>query len=57
MRLRTLVRRSLVHQRRTNAAVVAGVAVAVAVLAGALLVGHSVRTSLRALAERAHRPH
>ena len=51
MRLRTLLFRSLVHQRRTNAAVVAGVAVAVAVLAGALLVGRSVRESLRALAE------
>jgi ABC-type lipoprotein release transport system permease subunit len=51
MRLGTLVLRSLVHYRRTNAAVVAGVAVAVAVLAGALLVGRSVRTSLRALAE------
>jgi ABC-type lipoprotein release transport system permease subunit len=48
----TLVRRSLVHYRRTNAAVVGGVAVAVAVLAGALLVGRSVRASLRALAEQ-----
>lgn len=52
MRLRSLVLRSLVHYRRTNAAVVLGVAVAVAVLAGALLVGRSVRTSLRALAEQ-----
>ncbi len=51
MRLRTLVLRSLVHNRRTNAAVVLGVAVAVAVLSGALLVGRSVRASLRALAE------
>ncbi len=50
MRLRTLVLRSLVHYRSTNAAVVLGVAVAVAVLAGALLVGRSVRASLRALA-------
>jgi hypothetical protein len=50
MRLRTLVLRSLAHHRTTNAAVVLGVAVAVAVLAGALLVGHSVRASLRALA-------
>jgi ABC-type lipoprotein release transport system permease subunit len=50
MRLRTLVLRSLSHHRTTNAAVVLGVAVAVAVLAGALLVGHSVRASLRALA-------
>jgi len=52
MRLRSLVLRSLVHYRRSNAAVVLGVAVAVAVLAGALLVGRSVRTSLRALAEQ-----
>jgi hypothetical protein len=51
MRLGALVRRSLLHYRRTNAAVVAGVAVAVAVLAGALLVGRSVRASLRAIAE------
>jgi ABC-type lipoprotein release transport system permease subunit len=46
----TLVLRSLAHYRRTNAAVVLGVAVAVAVLAGALLVGRSVRASLRAIA-------
>jgi ABC-type antimicrobial peptide transport system permease subunit len=46
----TLVLRGLAHYRRTNAAVVLGVAVAVAVLAGALLVGRSVRASLRALA-------
>ncbi len=52
MRPRTLVLRNLAHHRRTNAAVVLGVAVAVAVLAGALLVGHSVRTSLRTLAEQ-----
>lgn len=45
-----LVRRSLVHYWRTNAAVAAGVAVAVAVLAGALLVGDSVRGTLRDLA-------
>ena len=44
-----LVVRSLVHYWRTNAAVVAGVATAVAVLAGALLVGDSVRGSLRDL--------
>ena len=50
MRPLTLVRRSLVHYRRTNTAVVFGVAVAVAVLAGALLVGRSVRESLRELA-------
>ena len=42
--------RSLTHYWRTNLAVVAGVAVAVAVLAGALVVGDSVRASLRELA-------
>ncbi|HEX6322578.1 MAG TPA: FtsX-like permease family protein [Vicinamibacterales bacterium] len=47
-----LVRRSLRHHARTNAAVVAGVACAVAVLAGALLVGGSVRGSLRALVDQ-----
>ena len=45
-----LVRRNVTHFWRTNLAVVAGVAAAVAVLAGALLVGVSVRSSLRALA-------
>jgi len=45
----TLLKRNLVYYRRTNAAVVCGVAIAVAVLAGALLVGDSVRASLRAL--------
>lgn len=44
-----LVRRSLVHYWRTNLAVVAGVAIAVSVLAGALLVGDSVRGSLKEL--------
>ncbi len=44
-----LVRRGLVHYWRTNVAVVLGVATAVAVLAGALLVGDSVRGSLRDL--------
>ena len=44
-----LLLRSLLHYWRTNAAVVAGVATAVAVLAGALLVGQSVRESLRDL--------
>src|SRR5580693_4677345 len=44
-----LVTRSLVHYWRTNVAVVVGVATAVAVLAGALLVGDSVRGSLRDL--------
>ncbi len=46
----TLLRRSLVHFWRTNLAVVAGVGVAVSVLAGAFLVGTSVRASLRDLA-------
>lgn len=50
MRLLQLVHRSLGHYWRTNLAVVAGVAIAVAVLAGALLVGESVRASLRQLA-------
>ena len=44
-----LVRRSLLFHSRSNLAVVAGVATAVAVLAGALLVGESVRASLRRL--------
>ena len=44
-----LPRRSLAYYWRTNLAVVAGVATAVAVLTGALLVGHSVRASLRDL--------
>jgi len=46
---RALVRRNLVHYWRTNLAVVAGVVTTVAVLTGALLVGDSVRASLRAL--------
>ncbi|MDE2964224.1 MAG: ABC transporter permease [Acidobacteriota bacterium] len=45
-----LTRRSLAHYRRTHLAVVVGVAVAVAVLTGSLLVGDSVRGSLRQLA-------
>jgi putative ABC transport system permease protein len=49
MRLQTLVLRSLVHYRRAHLAVVLGVATAVAVLGGALALGHSVRASLRAL--------
>src|SRR5512146_43743 len=44
-----MILRNLAHYWRTNAAVVAGVAVAVTVLSGALLVGQSVRASLRAL--------
>ena len=45
-----LIAASLRHHRALHALVIAGVAVAVAVLAGALLVGESVRTSLRELA-------
>jgi len=53
-----LLLRSLRHFWRTHLAVVAGAAIAVAVLAGALLVGESVRGSLRALAlERIGRTH
>jgi ABC-type lipoprotein release transport system permease subunit len=44
-----LTLRSLLHHWRGSLAVVAGVAVAVSVLSGALLVGRSVRHSLRAL--------
>jgi putative ABC transport system permease protein len=46
----SLIRASLRYYRGVHAVVVAGVAVAVAVLAGALLVGASVRASLRDLA-------
>src|SRR2546423_9582711 len=49
MKARDLVLRGLTHYWRTNAAVVLGVATAVAVLSGALLVGDSVRGSLRDL--------
>ena len=49
MRTLTLLRRNLTHYGRTNLAVVAGVTITVAVLAGALLVGDSVRLSLRDL--------
>jgi putative ABC transport system permease protein len=45
-----LIWRSATHHWRTNLAVVAGVAAAVSVLSGALLVGNSVRGSLRDLA-------
>ncbi len=46
----TLVKRNLTHYWRTNLAVIFGVATSVAVLSGALLVGDSVRASLRDLA-------
>jgi putative ABC transport system permease protein len=49
MRSGDLVLRGLIHYWRTHLAVVLGVATAVAVLAGALLVGDSVRGSLRDL--------
>ncbi len=49
MRPHHLVLRGLLYYWRTNVAVVLGVATAVAVLAGALLVGDSVRGSLRDL--------
>ena len=50
MNRRRLVLRALAYYWRTNLAVVAGVATAVAVLAGALVVGDSVRGTLRQLA-------
>ena len=49
MKARTLRLRSLRHYWRTNLAVIGGVAIAVAVLSGALMVGVSVRASLRDL--------
>ena len=49
MKPRALVLAGLRHYWRTHLAVIAGVATAVAVLAGALLVGDSVRGSLRDL--------
>src|SRR6266498_3650038 len=49
MRYSHLIFRGLTYYWRTNVAVILGVATAVAVLAGALLVGDSVRGSLRDL--------
>ena len=49
MKLNRLAFESLTYYWRTNAAVVLGVATAVAVLSGALLVGDSVRGSLRGM--------
>ena len=49
MTLLRLARHSLWHYRRTHVAVAFGIATAVAVMAGALLVGHSVKASLAAL--------
>ena len=50
MNLASLALRGARHYWRTNLAVVAGIACAVAVLSGALVVGDSVRASLRELA-------
>src|SRR5262245_32012620 len=50
MQTSTLIQRNLTHFWRTNLAVILGVATAVSVLAGALIVGDSVRASLRDLA-------
>src|SRR6185436_9766622 len=52
MRTFRLLRQSLTYYWRTNLVVVLGVATAVAVLSGALLVGDSVRASLRDLVEQ-----
>ncbi|MEW6128970.1 MAG: FtsX-like permease family protein [Acidobacteriota bacterium] len=49
MKTSRLIKQNLLHFWRTNLAVISGVATAVAVLAGALLVGDSVRASLREL--------
>jgi len=49
MKFSTLLFRNLIHNRRTNLAVLLGAAVGTAVLGGALLVGDSVRGSLRDL--------
>src|SRR6186997_2039216 len=52
MTLFKLLRRNLVFHRRGNLAVLLGVAVGTAVLTGALLVGDSLRASLRERALR-----
>jgi putative ABC transport system permease protein len=49
VKLHHLIFHSLRYYWRTNLAVIAGVAIAVAVLSGALLVGESVKESLRSL--------
>ena len=51
MRTGQLLKRNLAYYWQTNLAVITGVAIAVAVLAGALLVGDSVRGSLRQKAQ------
>ena len=52
MQTTQLIKRSLVYYWHTNLVVVLGVAIAVSVLAGALLIGESVRGSLRDLSAR-----
>ena len=52
MRTTQLIKRSLSYYWQTNLVVVLGVAIAVSVLAGALLIGESVRGSLRDLSSR-----
>ena len=52
MKTTQLIKRSLGYYWQTNLVVVLGVAIAVAVLAGALLIGESVRGSLRDLSAR-----
>src|SRR4026209_2436924 len=52
MQTSQLIKRSLAHYWQTNLVVVLGVAIAVSVLAGALLIGESVRGSLRDLSAR-----
>mgnify|MGYP006288112467 CR=1 FL=1 len=50
LKLHHLIKRSLTHYWQSNLAIIFGVAVAAAVLVGSLLVGDSVRGSLRELA-------
>src|SRR5437868_4134862 len=52
MQTTRLIKRSLAYYWQTNLVVVLGVAIAVSVLAGALLIGESVRASLRDLSTR-----
>ena len=52
MQITQLIKRSLAYYWQTNIVVVLGVAIAVSVLAGALLIGESVRGSLRDLSAR-----
>src|SRR5215212_6284124 len=52
MQTTRLLKRSLAYYWQTNLVVVLGVAIAVSVLAGALLIGESVRGSLRDLSLR-----